>query len=302
MMCFSHDSWRDDLSRTVASQNVRATSKSRRNRAAGVVYTPGFVVDYIVRQALAHALAKSPLESPNRPRVLDPACGAGAFLIGVYRHLLEWHLRRYVDDDPQKHAHGPCPRLSRSRDGAWRLALDERRKLLLESVFGADIDPGAVDAAKSALVLTMFEEFAAGSELSETQAGKIAERTIEHLSANIRCGNVLIDPADIGERSPLGSPLQWPGRFDAVVGNPPYRRELGFRQSMESLAATRLGKLHRSARMDLWYYFLHRGMELLESDGVLSFVVSSYWTSGGRCREAHRIPARRGAPGRVAAA
>ena len=32
--------------------------------------------------------------------------------------------------------------------------------------------------------------------------------------------------------------------------------------------------------MDLWYYFAHRGLELLAEDGTLAFIVSGYWTSG----------------------
>ena len=41
--------------------------------------------------------------------------------------------------------------------------------------------------------------------------------------------------------------------------------------------------------MDLWYYFLHRGLDLLRPGGILSFIVSSYWVSS---RSARRLIAR----------
>ena len=37
--------------------------------------------------------------------------------------------------------------------------------------------------------------------------------------------------------------------------------------------------------MDLWYYFFHRGLELLKPGGRLSFIVGSYWTSGTGSRK-----------------
>jgi adenine-specific DNA-methyltransferase len=69
------------------------------------------------------------------------------------------------------------------------------------------------------------------------------------------------------------------GGFDIVVGNPPYLRERNAKSLFDSLAATELGRRWREARMDLWYYFVHRGLDLLRPGGILSFIVNSYWIS-----------------------
>ncbi|MFO1019598.1 MAG: Eco57I restriction-modification methylase domain-containing protein [Planctomycetales bacterium] len=68
------------------------------------------------------------------------------------------------------------------------------------------------------------------------------------------------------------------GGFDLIIGNPPYRREKDAKEQFEEIAGTPLGKKWRQARMDLWYYFLHRSLDLLHPMGLLCFVVNSYWT------------------------
>lgn len=68
--------------------------------------------------------------------------------------------------------------------------------------------------------------------------------------------------------------------FDVVLGNPPYRRERGSKPLLTTLDGSALAEKYRAARMDLWYYFAHRGLELLRPGGVLSFIVSAYWTAG----------------------
>src|ERR1017187_6310329 len=49
---------------------------------------------------------------------------------------------------------------------------------------------------------------------------------------------------------------------------------------MDDIASTPFGLKYRAPRMDLWYYFVHRGLELLRPSGVLSFIVNAYWTAG----------------------
>lgn len=64
--------------------------------------------------------------------------------------------------------------------------------------------------------------------------------------------------------------------FDAVIGNPPYRRERGagaglpFRQAPP---ARQWGE----GKMDLLALFIHRGLDLLNPSGRLAFITSSYW-------------------------
>ena len=57
---------------------------------------------------------------------------------------------------------------------------------------------------------------------------------------------------------------------------------------LDTIAASPLGRRYRAPRMDLWYYFLHRGLELLKPGGRLSYIVGAYWTSGSGARQVIR--------------
>ena len=133
-------------------------------------------------------------------------------------------------------------------------------RIVAQHLHGVDVDPEAVLAARRALWLEM-----ASGETEPDRRG-----ILDDLSANLRCGDALVGP--VLEHAA--------GRFDVVLGNPPYRRELNTKHLLDRIAATRFGRRYRAPRMDLWYYFVHRGLELLKPGGRLSFIVGSYWTSG----------------------
>jgi len=144
--------------------------------------------------------------------------------------------------------------------GAERRRSPDAARLAARRIHGVDVDPEAVLAARRSLWL----------EIASAGANADPCGIVPTLVENVRAGDVLLD-----------SVLEaWVGRFDAVVGNPPYRRELGSKSLLDRIAATKFGRRYRAARMDLWYYFVHRSLELLKPGGRLSFIVGSYWTSG----------------------
>ena len=145
--------------------------------------------------------------------------------------------------------------VSRQRERADPVFCAQR---VLRHIHGVDIDAQAVLVARRTL----------GLELAALKRNVRAD----FLAETVRVGNVLCDDFSMPGAS---------GNYDIIVGNPPYRRELGAKELLGQIAETRLGRRWRTARMDLWYYFVHRGLELLRDDGVLSYIVSGYWTTGG---------------------
>ena len=218
-----------------------------RRRSLGSYYTP----EWLARAMVARCLVASDAGlSSNSWRMLDPACGDGAFVLAVLDQL-------------------------------GRVASD-RLSLVREHVFGVDADPVAIDS------------------LRERVAGWIGcgsaddEEVKRVLATNFLCGDALLgvdwaaSETESSGTSTRDSPtIDWPaafphiaadGGFDLVIGNPPYRRELNAKSDFDRIAASALGRRWRRARMDLWHYFLHRGLDLLKPGGTLCYIVNSYWT------------------------
>jgi hypothetical protein len=238
-----------------------AGSNRPAKRASGVYYTPEYVCQYIVDRTLA--------DVPDPPgSLLDPACGAGSFLLAACRRLTRISV-----------APASCPCSPHSTGKMPVLPLGPAD--LAARLHGVDLDAEAVLAARRSLWLEIVGTPHApreGVRHAERDEYAMARAVAERLGSTIECGDVLLDPI-WEERA---------GRFDWVVGNPPYRRELNTKSMLDSVAASPLGRRYRAPRMDLWYYFLHRGLELLKPGGRLSYIVGAYWTSGTGARHVIR--------------
>jgi type II restriction/modification system DNA methylase subunit YeeA len=128
----------------------------------------------------------------SKLKILDPACGSGSFLIGAYQYLLDWHRDQYIADDPEKWAKGRKPCLFQGPGGGWRLTTDERRRILLNNIYGVDIDAQAVEVTKLSLLLKVLED--ENAETIGKQLALFQERALPDLGNNIKCGNSLIGP------------------------------------------------------------------------------------------------------------
>jgi len=67
-------------------------------KAGGVYYTPVYIVNYIVNQAIGRLVEGKTPDEVAKLRILDPACGSGSFLLGAYNFLLKWHLHYYTEN------------------------------------------------------------------------------------------------------------------------------------------------------------------------------------------------------------
>jgi hypothetical protein len=294
------------LGKTIVLRGISAIVEERPEvrKAGGVYYTPAAVVRYIVDSCVARALeANTTITSPRTwpsslsLHIVDPACGSGSFLIQAYQFLLDSYFTHYLESGPENYSRGRRPRLYRSGTGAWKLTIAERKRILLDHVFGVDIDPQAVEVTKLSLLLKILE--GESEDSIARQMDLFNQRALPDLGSNIKCGNSLIDqhyfrrhPELLRQQATVEriNAFDWKdkfktvfeeGGFDVVIGNPPYRRELDYKELMDEIAETDLGDRYRAPRMDLWYYFVHRSLELLlKPHGRLGFIVNSYWTGG----------------------
>lgn len=287
----------------VTGKTAKPEQKHDVRKAGGVYYTPEYVVRYICDKTIGPIIrGKSPIEV-SKLRFGDIACGSGSFLISVYELLLEHHARWYnehkaeaLDERVQIGVVRRKPEFVSAvveRDGGLRLTLEKKRQILLNNIFGVDIDPQAREVAQLSLYLKLLEDETTATARQSYLAFHAA--LLPSLEGNIKCGNSVVGTdAVIGElqlddREARLKPLDFStafqkvmpaGGFHAIVGNPPYRREKDFKTLLDEIALGSFGRRFRVARMDLWYYFVHRALEILARRGRLGYIVNAYWTSG----------------------
>ena len=259
-------------------------------KAGGVFYTPAHIVDFIVANTLAPLLMDKkpgPRGGASRVRVLDPACGSGSFLIAAYQFLLDWHRDRYIEEGPGRH-----PReLRQAAGGAWVLTIDEKKRILVNGIFGVDIDEQAVEVTRLSLLLKVLEGESA--QTLERQLELFRERALPDLSSNIRCGNSLVGTDWRGsaitriddETSFSVNPFDWRaefrsifearGGFDVVVGNPPYvSLQSGFiAPDLQRYLETHYASYERIT--DHFALFLERALSLMADGGCCGMIVPS---------------------------
>ncbi|MBN1866490.1 N-6 DNA methylase [Candidatus Sumerlaeota bacterium] len=279
--------------RLTAGHRAVVEEKPEVRKAGGVYYTPTYIVRYIVENTVGRLLEgrkPGPRGSASRLRILDPACGSGSFLLGAYEYLLKWHLEQYTqNDEPKKWAKGRRPTVFQDRRGEWRLTTAERKRILLNNIYGVDIDTQAVEVTKLSLLLKVLED--ENAETVQKQLTFYHERALPDLAANIKCGNSLVgtdffngrqgDMFDDDEAQRINA-FDWErefpdimtaGGFDAAIGNPPYLYSAG--KVLSDYLRPRYTLCQYQT--DFYVYFLERALSLLHRGGVLSFIVSDSW-------------------------
>ncbi len=275
----------------LTGKSAKVEDKPEVKKAGGVYYTPTYIVDYIVRQTVGKLLeghAPDPTGPASRLRILDPACGSGSFLLGAYDYLLDWHLRGYLAA-PSKWSKGRGKTLHQTAGGDYHLTLAERKRILLDNLYGVDIDPQAVEVTKLSLLLKVLEET---PDALSGQMALLPERVLPDLGDNIKCGNSLIGPDfydgqatlfDLDERMRVNA-FDWnrefrgimaAGGFDAVIGNPPYIRI----QTMKEWAPTEVEFYKRAYRAaskgnyDIYVVFVEKALSLLNPRGRMGYIL-----------------------------
>jgi type I restriction-modification system DNA methylase subunit len=273
--------------RLTEGHRAKVEEKPEVRKAGGVYYTPTYIVDYIVKNTVGKICEGKTPRQISSMHILDPACGSGSFLLGAYQHLLDYHRDWYQKNGPQKHTR----EIYKGYGGQWYLTTQEKKRILLNNIYGVDIDPQAVEVTKLSLLLKVLE--GENQDTLERQMKLFKERALPDLASNIKCGNSLIGP-DFYQGKQMNlleneevyrvNPFDWKkefleimkqGGFDAVIGNPPYIRI----QTMKEWAPTEVElykKYYASAskgNYDIYVVFAERGLSLLNKSGRLGFIL-----------------------------
>lgn len=66
-------------------------------------------------------------------------------------------------------------------------------------------------------------------------------------------------------------------KYNVVIGNPPYLGEKNNRAIFDKIRKTTFGSKYYEGRMDYLYFFIEKGIDILEEGGVLSYITTNYW-------------------------
>jgi len=257
------------------------TSKRKKE---GIFYTPEYITDYICRNTIIPYLSKkesrtvedlikeykgnvSELEKKLKElKILDPACGSGAFLIKSVDVLLEIHKAIIEEKDKS----GKYTQTVEKGKGKGEYSgfgkyydEDEARNIIKNNIYGVDINEESVEITKLSLFLKITRE----------------KKKLLNLSKNIKCGNSLIDDPEVDSKA-FNWEKQFPeifktGKFDVVIGNPPYIRVRQLKKKGKNDIVDFLENTYYCAKhsWDVYLLFSEKAIDLLSDGGYSSFII-----------------------------
>lgn len=274
--------------RITPAHRAKIEEKPEVRKAGGVYYTPQYIVDYIVKNTVGKLIEGKTPKDISSIKICDPACGSGSFLIGAYQYLLDYHKNYYTDNGKISKGKKDNPLTPEGH-----LTTAEKKRILLNNIYGVDIDVNAVEVTKLSLLLKCME---GETEASIQQQFKLwNERVLPTLENNIKSGNSLIDTdfydnqLDFGEEKKT-KPFSWErafsavfekGGFDVVIGNPPYdvleKDRLG--EVVPHIALQEYIRFKNSyvpalgGKLNLYRFFLVKSIQLTRSDGRVGLII-----------------------------
>ena len=188
-------------------------------------------------------------EAVRNIKIIDPACGSGAFLITAFEFLLNYN--KYLDDKIFDLV------------GTSDLFSDRTKEILQNNIFGVDLNKESVEITKLSLWLKTADK----------------NKTLASLENNIKCGNSLIDDPEIAGNLAFNWEKEFPeifanGGFDIVVGNPPYGVNFDDKTKKYLLEFDKLVPDY-----EIYIYFISLYRKILKNNGYLSYIFPNTFLS-----------------------
>ena len=231
----------------------------------GVFYTPKFITQYIINNTVAklceekkedlklYADTKDTKKAKEKRRealheyreylenlkIVDPACGSGAFLTASFRYLFDEH--KWIQKELEK------------ADAGLFDYHDIDKQIIENNLFGVDINGASVGIAKLSLWLQTAKR----------------DRPLSNLMNNIKSANSLT--SDWNE---LFAEIMANGGFDCVIGNPPYFniQTLGAKSEIAKEIQEKYPHIWQD-KSDILFYFIAKAIEITKSK--VGFITSN---------------------------
>lgn len=211
--------------------NDEDDADSQKPKNDGVAYTPSHLVKLLVNEAM---LLNEVPDNLNDFKVLDPACGSAIFLVVAFKRLVQWWRHK---NDYKK------PKLN-------------DLKLLLNSVYGVDLDPKAVQISVFSLCIALCDELSPKEIWDDLKFDNLEGNRIFHK-----------DFFEWKEEIPKEL------RFDVIIGNPPFVRG-GLNKSQKTWKIDD-DTIVEIPQNQIALKFLSESLSILKDNGLSCLIVKS---------------------------
>ena len=227
-------------------------------------------------------------------RVCDPAIGSGAFPVGMMEEIVK---ARHTLDHLS----------SESTKQSTHYAL--KRYCIENCLYGVDLDEGAVEIARLRLWLSLVvdeEDMQRIEPLPNLDYKVVCANAILQIEDNTIFRDVNIEriedleekftnETDVAKKNKirqkidtfLGEEFSFNvyfskifrenGGFDIIIANPPYLQEPGNEKHFAPVNTSVFGRKYYRGKMNFWYYFLHKAIDIVKEGGIIAFITSRYW-------------------------
>lgn len=263
-------------------QGVKVSNDNKGKRKKdGVFYTPEYITNYIVENTIGVLCSNKRKELDinetvyseekkytNKTineleerltnyrnwlfslKVLDCACGSGAFLNSALKQLRKEH--RLIDS----YFNAIQKTMSLNFE-----SIENDNSILENNLYGVDINEDSIEITKLSLWLNTAKK----------------NRKLTTLNNKIKCGNSLIDNTEF-EKS-FNWKNEFPevfenGGFDVIISNPPYVRAELLPQKDISFYKENYSVFNADG--DLFSYFYEKGLSLLKENGLFGFISNTF--------------------------
>jgi len=270
----------EEITAEISASRGHAPLALSKRKKDGVFYTPKYITQYIVENTVGKLCTEkreelniteiefdgtyktkdSKLSAKGKKlfktlenyknwlitlKIIDPACGSGAFLNQALIFLIDEH--KQIDDI-----------IAELTGEAMRL-FDTDKAILENNLYGVDINEESVEIARLSLWLRTAQK----------------GRKLSNLNENIKCGNSLIDDPEIAGDKAFDWNIEFAdimknGGFDVVIGNPPYVRSNTLNIKDKDFYTDKWVSSFK--QYDLYVLFYELGINILKTNGLLSFI------------------------------
>lgn len=267
--------------------------KPEYSKTNGVVSTPQYLVKDLIKRTIVRSdVLKHNLGEILELKILDFACGSGAFIVELFDYMQSILIEKYLQG-----GNANFKDYFHQKEDSIVMTITGKRELISSCIHGIDINSEAVEVARMSLALKIIDDLLDYEDYPHL--GVYGDQILNKIGENIEYGNTLVsndiltlypeikNKKNIKQHEALNifnwgedgfnDVFELKQGFDYVIGNPPYVEAKHMTDDIP-IMHDYLKKKYASAekgKIDLLIPFIERGIGLLNPNGKIGVIVQN---------------------------